>query len=245
MKSPQSTQALSGTTLAAWAVGEVLARHPGLAIVPGVRGLVLRGTLRCWASGVDDYVVDETFQLEVLVPREFPMRLPRVYETAGRIPRTFHRLEDYALCLGSGVALRLAMGSAPTLVGFLDRVVVPYLYGFLHFEATGCMPLGELAHGVAGLEDDVRHLFNLPPNTDALGVLMLAGQRRRIANKRSCPCGSRRRLGRCHGHRINVLRSHLTRSWFKREAMDLRFQREREDSSAKMRHHAAPRWMRR
>lgn len=83
MKSPQSTQALSGTTLAAWAVGEVLARHPGLAIVPGVRGLVLRGTLRCWASGVDDYVVDETFQLEVLVPREFPMRLPRVYETVG------------------------------------------------------------------------------------------------------------------------------------------------------------------
>ena len=42
----------------------------------------------------------------------------------------------------------------------------------------------------------------------------LTAMRKRHANKQACPCGSGRRLGRCHHRRINTLREQLGRRWF-------------------------------
>ena len=205
--------------------------------------MVLRGEVRCWVLGSDDVEVDETFQVEVRVPAAFPNGLPRVYEVDGRILRDFHRLEDAALCLGSNTAQRLAMGDDLTLSAFVRQVVIPYLYAFLRFESTGRMPFGELAHGAAGLEEEVRRIFGMPPTADALAVLVLAAQHRRVANKRSCPCGSGHRLGRCHAARVTLLREKLGRTWFRREAQQLRLQRSAEGLSTWR--SAQPRWIRR
>lgn len=239
----RSARLVSGVTLEEWGLSELLSIHSGLRVSPEIsEGLLLRGTLRCWAVGTDAVQVDETFQVEIQVPAAFPARLPRVNETAGRIPRTFHHFDDGALCLGSSTAQRLAMGRVPTLGAFVQQVVVPYLYGFLSFEATGRLPFGELSHGATGLEDDVRRVFAMPANTDALAVLVLAGQHRRVANKRPCPCGSRRRLGRCHRRNVQRLRDRLGRAWFRRDAEQLRVQ---QDAEVSARRPLAPRWMRR
>jgi hypothetical protein len=50
----------------------------------------------------------------------------------------------------------------------------------------------------------------------------LAALRRREANKHPCPCGSGRRLGRCHNRRVNHLRGRLGRSWFRASLASLR-----------------------
>lgn len=229
-----------------WGLGSLLAQHPSLRVFPATSdGVVVQGGLRCWAVGADDVVVDEIFEIEIRVYAAFPDILPRVYETARRIPRNFHRLEDEALCLGSSTAQRLAMGNATTLAAFVERVVVPYLYGFLRHESTGRMPFGELAHGAAGLEEDVRRIFGVPPNADAMAVLVLAGQHRRLANKRPCPCGSGRRLGRCHHAQVQRLQKRLGRAWFRREVTQLRRQRRAEAGTRPAPGRAEPRWMRR
>lgn len=213
----------------AWGLTEALADHPGLRLIPTrSRGLVIRGTIHCWARSSNGPEVDERFQIEVQVSRRFPREVPSVFEIAGRIPNAFHHLDDGALCLGSPTAQRLALEDRPTIGGFLDTVVVPFLYGFVIHSADGTMPFGELAHGAAGLEEDILAFFRLPKGSDPLGTLQLAGRRRREANKRCCPCGSPRRLGRCHHLAINEARLRLGRAWFREQAMLLVAQRTRD-----------------
>jgi hypothetical protein len=44
-------------------------------------------------------------------------------------------------------------------------------------------------------------------------MVRLAGKKKRIANKLPCPCGSGRRLGRCHNLKVNGLRHQLGPKW--------------------------------
>ena len=52
---------------------------------------------------------------------------------------------------------------------------------------------------------------------DALPFCLLASMLRRRANKRPCPCGSGRRLGRCHNRKVNALRDRVGRVFLQRE----------------------------
>ena len=84
------------------------------------------------------------------------------------------------------------------------------------------MPFDELLHGAAGLEAAVIEFFQLPARSDALVALVLAGMRKRVANKRLCPCRSGWRLGRCHNVAINTARRRFGRAFFREQAAILR-----------------------
>lgn len=209
-----------GTIPRAWGLVDALVRHPGLSLVPTRSRdvVVVAGDLRCLAVWPGDVVIDETYVVQLRIPRSFPRAVPEVYETGGRISASFHRHAGGALCLGSPTALRLAIARAPTVGAFLEQVVIPYLYGHAYHARYGTMPYGELAHGAAGLEADFIRLFRMPDRTKASDLLILAGLHRRVANKRPCPCGSGVRLGRCHHLRVNSLRRRLGRAWFRAQS---------------------------
>jgi hypothetical protein len=195
-----------------WRLDEALARQPGLSVIPSPSpGVTLTGALRMHHSGPTDVVIDECYAVTITVPPTFPRALPRVVETQGRIARTFHRNPDNSLCLGSPLALRLAINGEPTIDAFIERAVVPYLYSHAFHARFGRMPFGELDHGYAGLADDVRRLFRLPPQTCAEEFLRLGGLKRRHANKHPCPCHSGLRVGRCHGPAVRDVRRRLGR----------------------------------
>lgn len=195
-----------------WQLAEALSRQPGLTLAPSVSSEVLiEGQLRCHRVGPNEVVVDAHYALKIEVPREFPRVLPRVFETQGRVPQTFHHNPDGSLCLGSPIAIRFEIEEEPTVGGFIDRVIVPYLYSHAYYVRFDRMPFGELAHGATGLEDDVRHLFRLPRGTNAEEFLRLASLKRRHANKRRCPCRSGLRLGRCHANAVHQARRRLGR----------------------------------
>lgn len=176
---------------------------------------VLAGTLQCRAVGKGGVELDETYSVEIRISRRFPDVVPVVFETGGRIPMSFHRNPDESLCLGAPTALRLALSQSPTIGGFIDTVVMPYLYGHAYHTRFGVMPYGELLHGRAGLEQHFRTYFRVPAATNIAALLVLVGLRRRVANKRPCPCGSGRRLGRCHHSEVNRARKALGRAWFR------------------------------
>ena len=81
------------------------------------------------------------------------------WETGGRIPPTYHKLDNGALCLGSRVRLRLQTAGSPSVLRFVERCLIPYLYGYSHFSKTGKMPFGELDHGEIGSLQDLASLL--------------------------------------------------------------------------------------
>jgi len=169
--------------------------------------------------------ITDSFEIEIVIPRGFPGELPVVVETAGRIPRQgeFHVNPDGSLCLGSQLRLLIKVSRNPTLSGFAESCLIPYLYAISDkLKRGGPLPFGELSHAAPGLLQDYADLFGLNSHDQVKRALMLLTHRRRIANKMSCPCGCERRLGRCKfGRRLNRFRRFASRSRFRLELSQL------------------------
>ncbi len=206
-----------GERFARWRMDQLLVKYDGLRLKSGRHGYTrIAGRLAFVAQPGGLEVIEDEYDIEIVVLDQFPDVVPLVWETAGRIPRTFHKLEGNALCLGSATRLRLTMIGSPSLIGFVERCVIPYLYGHSYFERHRTLPFGELDHGDAGILQDFAALFGVSQEGAAREFVGVASLRRRVANKRPCPCGSGRRLGRCHHCRVNNVRALLGRVWFRR-----------------------------
>jgi hypothetical protein len=198
-----------------WRVEDLLVKYPDLRLRPTTRGYVtLAGTLSFSVDGLRSERIDDNYEIEIQIPESFPERIPGVRETKGRISWSFHKLTDGSLCLGSETRLRLIVQGCPSIVSFVERCVIPYLYGYSYFEKYGKMPFGELSHGREGILEDLAEVFGVHKDVVA-GFVRLAAMKKGVANKRRCPCGSTRRVGKCHHNRINSLRRRLGRHWFR------------------------------
>jgi hypothetical protein len=179
--------------------------------------LVLVGPLRFRVRGPNDEVIEDQYEIELRVPPTLPVALPTARETQGRIPTSYHKLEGDLLCLGSPTEIRLRLSLSPTLLTFVEGLVVPYLYGHSFYVKHGRAPFGELAHGKAGLRQYLADLFGAKPLCNAEEFLRLAGMPKSKANRQDCPCGSGRRLGACHNRRVNNVRKRAGRLWCRDE----------------------------
>jgi hypothetical protein len=121
---------------ARWRLQDTLLRYPGLRIVPSPgEGLTLAGELQFRATGPDGVTIEDTYDVELRVPADFPRGTPTARETGGRIGPKFHKLEGDLLCLGARTELRLRIVQSPTLLAFVERIVIPYLFGHTYFRA--------------------------------------------------------------------------------------------------------------
>jgi hypothetical protein len=213
--------ALLRERLERWGVPALLRTYPDLRLAPDSRDrITIRGTLAFTMAPPGKEQITDEYTIELAVPHAFPNTLPATRETAGRIPNSFHRLDNDGLCLGSPTRLRLVLARTPTLLGYVEQCVIPYLYGHSYFQRHGVMPFGELSHGATGLRQDLMSLFHA--NEAAIPAFVrLTTMKRRHANKHPCPCGSGHRLGRCHHQPVNRLRRELGRHWFRMVAQTI------------------------
>ena len=194
-------------------IAELLARYPELRLVPsGSMTLRVDGTLRFCANGKKTEVIEDAYDVRIEAPENFPGRMALTWETGGRIPPDYHKLANGALCLGSRIGLRLQMGGSRSILRFVERCVIPYLYGYSYSAKHGKPPFGELPHGEYGSLQDLADQLGVEDLGLAFRYGTLAAMKRRRANKRPCPCGSGRRLGRCHNRTANALRKRVGRA---------------------------------
>ena len=193
-------------------IAAVLTRYPELRLVPSASmALRVEGSLRFSASGKTTEVTEDSYDVRLDIPQGFPQPMALAWETGGRIPPNYHKLDNGPLCLGSRVGQRLQMGRSSSVLRFIERCVIPYLYGYSYFVKHGAPPFGELEHGELGSLQDLAILLGVQDLSLALAYSLLAATKRQRANCRSCPCGSGRRLGRCHNRKVNALRKRVGR----------------------------------
>jgi hypothetical protein len=200
-----------------WAIDRLLREYSGLSVQPCAHDeLVVAGSFNFVADYQGTQIAD-FYELRIIVPRHFPKVIPTVFETAGRIPREFHKLDDGSLCLGSRLSLHLLAANVRTVAGFVRAAVIPYLYGYSYLKTHGELPYGDLRHGTAGLVDDYKRIYRVSDSYAAKQLIRLTGYQKRKANRQSCPCGSGLRVGKCHHAILNHLRPKLGRLWFRDE----------------------------
>lgn len=207
-------------------IANFLKDYPGMVTRPcrDIR-ILLRGTFTFCATPVVGAKICDAYELEIEVPASFPRGVPKVKELSRKIPRDgkHHVNPDDTLCLGSPLRLLKKIAECPTLPGFAEKCLVPFLYAVSKKLLNGGeLAFSELAHGEKGVVDDYMELFGLRSAEEVIRALELAGMKRRIANKRPCPCKCGRRLGCCSFHnKLNQFRGLAPRSWFKMHRRDL------------------------
>ncbi len=200
-------------------VMQFLKDYPGMSIGPSRdSSTVLRGLFSFLAKPIGEIEIADSYQLEIVIYEKFPWVLPRVVETGNKIPRDgkHHVNDDSTLCLGSPLRLLWKLSEKPNIVGFSEKCLVPYLYAASKkLQYGGDFVFDELAHGEPGIIADYCDLFGLKKREQVVNMLKLLGMKRRIANKKPCPCECGRRLGRCPLHmKLSSFRKIAPRSCF-------------------------------
>ncbi len=157
-----------------------------------------------------------SFQLEIVVPANFPIGIPLVKETGGRIPGTFHTSASGYLCLDVPLELRLFLKKNGTLLAFINGPVVNFLWAFEYRDEFGEMPNGEWSHGGQGIVEYYLQKFQVKDETRVLGLLRLLADDD-YRDYLPCPCGSLIKTKKCHGQDIQELRLIQTPGDFKYE----------------------------
>jgi hypothetical protein len=137
------------------------------------------------------------------IPPQFPRHTPEVSETGGAIPRTpdFHINPDGTFCLGSPLRLKTRLHENADFLNFVEMHLDPFLFAVTYkLQNGGPFIFDELAHGNKGEITDYCDLLGMRNEPQVLKALIALSQKRRVANKRPCPCGCGNRLGVCKAH---------------------------------------------
>ncbi len=210
-------------------VAQFLKDYPGMSIQPFQgQDLVLKGVFAFTANTPTGPEITDCYSLEISIPKKIPKALPKVKEINEKIPRdgNYHINPDDTLCLGSPLRVLKKINENPSLSGFARGCLVPYLYAVSYKLINGGdLYFGELAHGKQGIIDDYRDLLGLRKEEQVIEALQCLGMKRKIANKKPCPCNCGNRLGRCSfRHKLNSLRNLAPRSWFENDMKNILMQ---------------------
>ena len=149
-------------------------------------------------------IVKDEFVLKIIVPKTFPNEIPLVFELEGRFPKTadYHTYVDGSLCLGSPLSIRKRIADNPTISGFVETCIVPYLFSMsLYLEGTKTFIFGELSHGTFGIIEDYYELFELKTVPQVLSLINIFCMKKNVANKQICPCGCNQIITKCKMHK--------------------------------------------
>lgn len=141
--------------------------------------------------------IEDDFQVEIDIPPEYPNVIPTVKEVGGRIPDDYHRLTNGNLCLGTVAELYLSFTKNPTLLHYVQKHIVDYLYGFSYKEKYGRHPSGERAHGIEGVWEYYRERFQTNNDLAVISLLYILCSNK-YRGHQLCPCGSGKKIRQCH-----------------------------------------------
>ena len=196
-----------------------LAAHPRIRILEiNDARLVLAGQFHLKAQLPGRQIVERTYRLKLVCPRNYPAKLPTVIDEEQYFPRNqeYHTYKDGSFCLGSELKIKSLLKDNFSLSAFFEKIVDRFLYAVTHRIEYGNFPYGELAHGEQGLVDDYGEMFGVSGKLAVMRALQALGKRKREANKLPCPCGCGLRMGRCdYRFVLNGFRNIERRRWFR------------------------------
>lgn len=155
------------------------------------------GTLLFTATYKNE-TIEDIYQILVLIPKAYPLKLPLVKEAGGRIPPDFHTNPDGTLCLEAPIKLYMVFNENHTLLHFVNNCALPYFYSFSYREKYGRLPFGDWAHGGEGLIQMYKEFFQLTYDQTALALIKILAENN-YKGSSLCPCHSKKKLHQCHG----------------------------------------------
>lgn len=189
---------------------DVESRHSGLCLTLHQNGSAsIRGTLD-FSCDYDEKNIQDAFKVDMHISADYPAELPVVWESGGRIPKDFHKLDDASLCLETRLHIRRRFRVRPSLIGYIENLVIPYLFSYSYFEKYNVMPYGERGHGPQGVLESYQEIFGVEDEFGALALLKILAEDSYRGHE-FCPCGSGAKLRDCdHGPQLRIMKHDMS-----------------------------------
>lgn len=144
-------------------------------------------------------IIFDAYNIEILIPKDYPKILPRTRSVDGKIPEVFHTYpEEKTFCLGAPLAEKLIFFEKPDLINYIKKLLIPYLFSYSYLQEYGELPYGDLGHGAPGILSFYKELFGIDNDLTVLGILTFLTNGK-YRGHLLCPCGSNTKLRDCHG----------------------------------------------
>ena len=186
--------------------------NEGVSVVSGILGFNYEYN----GKGIID-----AYNVEIYIPDNFPKDIPRTRSVDRKVSESFHTYpKDRTLCLGFPLAEKLTFHENPSLVGYIENLLVPYLFSHSYLQEYGELPYGDLEHGGKGKLDYYRDLFSVEDDLTSLKFLSFLADGK-YKGHYPCPCGSNLRLRKCHGPLLLRINAHHSAREFMSDFYDV------------------------
>lgn len=203
-------------------IAELIETFDGLSVKQLTDELVLVSGLVSFDAGYQglERIVD-SFELDIFIPCSYPRTLPVVKETGGKISQNYDHINvDYSFCLAVPLEQKLYYEREPNLIGFMDNLVIPFLYSYCYWNKYSKMPYGEMYHGAKGLAEYYLDLFETqnPAHTFRTVIRCLRnGYNAHIP----CACGSGKKTLKCHKFETKLISNASNRTQILNDLTDI------------------------
>ncbi len=150
------------------------------------------------------------YELQIEVDENFPVSLPSVWETAGKIKRSgnWHVFQDGSLCTGTAARQYFLMGKEISLLRWIDLLVIPYLANHKYKLVHGHYKNVERSHD-NGIYEEYDDLFRARNGYALLDYLKLITGHGHMGRNDPCFCGAGKKYKKCflqdpEGHRKQI-----------------------------------------
>ena len=149
-----------------------------------------------------------TFQIEIRVPASYPYCVPDLYEKSKIIPWDidFHINEQGWCCVDIGHRLLYRAKSGISILTFLTEWVYPFFANYLYRVLENKYANGEYAHSFEGVKQFYQEDLKLSAD-EAVNLLSQLVSKSSVGRNDDCPCGSGKKLKRCHLYAYELLKA--------------------------------------
>ncbi len=146
---------------------------------------------------VNNKLLNDSFHIKILFPLDYPEMFPIAFELSKKIPSSFHQFSNGELCLGTPLEIGLNFFQNKTVSSFINKLLMPYLIGFIYHRDYGEFPFGERNHGPKGQLELYQELLNTSDEKTIINFLntVLKGN---LKGHHLCPCRSSKSIRNCH-----------------------------------------------
>jgi hypothetical protein len=177
---------------------------------PGLRVLIIDS--KVFIQGRLDVFCDsayyDSYGISIKLSDNHPIDLPQVFETENRLPKTMDRhfyQDNKSACLFVPFERGIFWSNPRSISQFIGGAVNAFFYSQSFFDRNGHYPFGDRAHGLPGVLESTKELFDLNTNRQAI-LIMDAIQRDDTKGHWLCPCGSEKIFRKCHRNRVTELK---------------------------------------
>lgn len=148
----------------------------------------------------------DSYLIQIILSQNYPEYPPKVKEIGGKIDREFHVNPDGTLCLDVPSIVYLKFKENPTILHFIRSLLEPFLYSYSYKVKYKDTPFGEYSHGGAGIIQYYSYYFKIKDHTAIVNLLKVAVIKK-YKQSMICPCGSKKKIKKCHKDMILILQN--------------------------------------